>query len=82
MFQKITHLILLIIQNMMDIKEVLLLRLIISLLKSQVKVVVLKMKLNETNNYLKNYTNQLLNNFRKVYSSFKNTIWGADLVDM
>ena len=67
---------------MMDIKEVLLLRLIISLLKSQVKVVVLKMKLNETNNYLKNYTNQLLNNFIKVYSSFKNTIWGADLVDM
>ena len=67
---------------MMDIKEVLLLRLIISLLKSQVKVVVLKMKLNETNNYLKNYTNQLLNNFRKVYSSFKNTIWGADLVYM
>ena len=66
----------------MDIKEVLLLRLIISLLKSQVKVVVLKMKLNETNNYLKNYTNQLLNNFRKVYSSFKSTIWGADLVDM
>ena len=66
----------------MDIKEVLLLRLIISLLKSQVKVVVLKMKLNETNNYLKNYTNQLLNNFRKVYSSFKNTIWGADLVYM
>ena len=67
---------------MIDIKEVFLLRLIISLLKSQVKVVVLKMKLNETNNYLKNYTNQLLNNFRKVYSSFKNTIWGADLVDM
>ena len=76
------HLILLKIQTMMDIKEVLLLRLIVSLIKSQLKVVVLKCKLNKTSNYLKNYTNQLLKNFKKACSSFKNTIWGADLADM
>ena len=39
------------------------------------------MILNKANNYLKNYTNQLLENL-KVYSGFKDNIWGADLVDM
>ena len=35
------------------------------------------------NNQLKNYTNPLLENFKKeVYSGFKNNIWGADLADM
>ena len=36
------------------------------------------------NNKLKNYTNQLLENFkkRKVYSGFRDNIWGADLADM
>ena len=31
-----------------------------------------------------NYINQLLENFkkRKVYSSFKDNIWGVDLADM
>ena len=35
-------------------------------------------------NYPKNYTNQLLENFkkRKVYSGFKDNTWGADLADM
>ena len=34
-------------------------------------------------NYLKNYTNQLLNKEgKKSYSSFKDNIWGADLADM
>ena len=40
------------------------------------KVMVLKIKLNKIRNWLKNYTNQLLENLRKkrVYSSFKNNI--------
>ena len=29
-----------------------------------------------------NYINQLLKNFKKVYSSSKDNIWGADLADM
>ena len=29
-----------------------------------------------------NYINQLLENLVKVYSSFKDNIWGADLTDM
>ena len=29
-----------------------------------------------------NYINQLLENLRKVYSSFKDNIWGVDLADM
>ena len=37
-------------------------------------------------NWLKNYTNQLLENLkfkkRTVYSRFKDNIWGADLADM
>ena len=33
------------------------------------------------NNQLKNYTNQLLENL-KVYSEFRDNIWGADLADM
>ena len=36
------------------------------------------------NNYLKNFINPLLKNSkkRKVYSAFKDNIWGADLADM
>ena len=36
------------------------------------------------NNCLKNYPSQLLKNLkkRKVYSGFKDNIWGADLADM
>ena len=29
-----------------------------------------------------NYINQLLKKFKKVYSSFTDNIWGADLADM
>ena len=35
------------------------------------------------NNYLKNFTNLLLENLkREVYSAFKGNIWAADLADM
>ena len=35
-------------------------------------------------NQLKNYTNQLLETFKKttVYAGFKDNIWGADLADV
>ena len=36
----------------------------------------------QTKNVLKNYTNQLLENLRKVYSSFIDNIWDADLAAM
>ena len=29
-----------------------------------------------------NYLNQLLKNFKKVYSSFRDNIWGVNLADM
>ena len=29
-----------------------------------------------------NFINQLLGNFKKVYSSFKDNVWGVDLADM
>ena len=40
--------------------------------------------LNRISSQLKNYTNQLLENFKKrrAYSSFKDNIWGADLADL
>ena len=42
-----------------------------------------KHTLNKMSNQLKNYTNQLPKNFKKrVYSSFKDNIWGADFADM
>ena len=36
------------------------------------------------NNQLKNYTNKIIKKFkkRKVYSGFRDNIWGADLADM
>ena len=41
------------------------------------------MRLNKFYNQLKNYTNQLLKiKKKKVYSGFKDNIWGADLADM
>ena len=65
-------LVLLKIQNMMDIKEVLVLWFIIFLVKcplhlqiNLLNVVVLIMKLNKIRNWLKNYTKQLLKNFKK-----------------
>ena len=39
------------------------------------------MEISQTNNQLKNYTNQLLENW-KVQSPFIDNIWGADLVNM
>ena len=40
-------------------------------------------KLNKIKNWLKNYTNQLLKIWkRRVYSSLKDNILGADLADM
>ena len=42
----------------------------------------LKMKICQTNNYLKNYTNQLLQKFfKKAYWPFIDNIWGAYLAD-
>ena len=49
---------------MVDIKKVLLLWFIYFLIKEPL-VVVLIMKLNKINNELRNYTNQLLNSFKK-----------------
>ena len=77
-------------QNMMDI---LLLWFINFLIKSPQEVVLLIiaiiitiiiMILSKTCNYLKNYTNQLLENLKKIkiYSGLKDNIWGADLADM
>ena len=45
---------------------------------------VLIKKLNKNSNCLKNYINQLLENFKKrrVYSSFKDDIGSAGLADM
>ena len=62
------YLLLLKIQNMTNIKEVLFIWFMI-VLKEGSKLVVLnlllKMKLNKINNYLKNFTNQLLENLKK-----------------
>ena len=41
-----------------------------------------KMKLYLKKNYQNNYATQLLENLRKVHSSFIDNIWGADLTDM
>ena len=65
----------------MDIKENKLQWSINFLAKNQ-KELALKMDLIKINNRLMNYVNQLLGNLKKVYSSFKYNIWGADLVDM
>ena len=49
----------------------------------RLKVVVLIIKSNKTNNCLKNCTKQLLKKLkRRVYSSFKDNIWGIDLADL
>ena len=68
--------ILLKIQNMMDIKEVLLLWFINFLIKNP-EVVVLKLKLNRMSNQLKNYANQLLKNLKSgKYIHHLKTIFG------
>ena len=74
---------------MIDIKEDQLLWCINFLIKSQqgvalLIIIITIMRLNKICNQLKNCTNQLLKNFkkRKVYSGFKDNIWGADLADL
>ena len=62
----IKHLILLKIQNMRDIKEVLL-QWSLSFLIKKLLVVVLKMKIFLIMNYQKNYINQFLENLRKEH---------------
>ena len=42
----------------------------------------LKMRIFQTKSQLKNYTNQLLQNSRKVQSHFIDNIWSAGLADM
>ena len=45
--------------------------------------VVLKMRIFQTRNQLKNYTNLLLENLKKkIHSSFIDNIWCADITDM
>ena len=44
--------------------------------------VVLKMKLNKIDNFQMNFINQLSETLKKVYSSFKENIWGVDLAYM
>ena len=38
--------------------------------------------MNQIINQQMNYLNQLLKNFKKVYSSFRDNIWGVNLADM
>ena len=47
-------------------------------------VVVLKTRIFQTKNQIKNYTNQLLKKLKKikVHSFFIDDIWGTDLTDM
>ena len=69
---------------MMDTKEVLLLYFKHFSIK-KIKVVVLEMKLNKINKLQMNFINQLLKKkFKKirVYSLFKDNIWGVGLADM
>ena len=42
----------------------------------------LKAKLYQTNNYFRNYKNQLSENWKNVYLSFKVNIWGVYLADI
>ena len=53
-------------------------------MKTNLLVVSLKMKICQTKNQLKNYTNQLLKKIekRKLHTPFIDNIWGVDLVDM
>ena len=58
--------------------------LIIIIIIITIIIIIKIMRLNKIYNCLKNYINQLLENFkkRKVYSGFRDKIWGADLADM
>ena len=70
---RVKHLILLKIQNMMDIKEVLLLWFVHFLIKS-LKVVLLIIKCKKMSNWLKNCISQLLENLKReeyIYHSKK-----------
>ena len=68
---------------MMDIKEILFIWFKIFLTKSLLLVVVIKKKICETKNSLKNYIKQLLQNLRnKSTLSFIDKLWGADLADV
>ena len=53
-----------------------------SFLIKNILEVVLQMKLDKINNLQMNFINQSSGKKRKVYSSFKDNIWGADLADM
>ena len=66
---------------MMDIKEVLLLLFIDSPIK---RLLLEQLYLCQINSLPMNFLNQLLIfcKKRRVYSSFKDNIWGADLADM
>ena len=76
-YYEIKYLIILKIQNVMDIKEVLLLWFMNFLIKSP-QVVVLKTNLNKMNKYLKNHTHQLLENFKnEKYINLLKTIFGV-----
>ena len=78
----IKHLILLKIRNMIHINVDLLQWSINVLIKTLLEVV-LKMKICQTSNYQKNYTNKLLEfEKRKVRSTFIDNIWSADLADI
>ena len=77
----INRLILLKIQNMMDFNMDLL-QCFISFLIKKTSNWTVKTKLYLKKNYQNNYATQLLENLRKVHSSFIDNIWGADLTDM
>ena len=92
------HLILLKVQNMMNIKKVflqwsryflikslLVMLLQVPLQKPQLREInlLLKVKLYQTNDLLKNYTSQLLGNLKNVkYTHLLKTFWGASKLSM
>ena len=74
------HLILLKISNMMDMEGVLL-QWFINFLIKILLVVLLKMRVFQVKNQLKNYTNQLLEHFKnEKYSHLLQTIFGVPIV--
>ena len=77
-----------VIQNMMVIKEDLLLWFMKFLIKNQKEVIFLlrlqiNLLMNQIINWQMNFINQLLEiKKKKVYSSYRDNIWGVDLADM
>ena len=78
------HLILLEIQNMRDIKEVLLQWFIIFLKKSLLVLWVVLLKVKSSQQLPEELHKPIIRKFKKrwLYSSFKENIWGADLADI